>query len=96
MDEVAVFNKSLSLPAITALYQAGAQGAAIITNGAVAPAALRFTSINAVAGQIVLQWTGTGTLEEAANVTGPWSTSANQSNPQVIPMAASEFYRLRQ
>jgi hypothetical protein len=96
MDEVTVFNKSLSLSSLTALYQSATQGSASITNGPVGPVALRFTSINAVAGQVVLQWTGTGTLEEAPSVTGPWITSTNQASPQIIPMAGTKFYRLHQ
>ena len=96
MDEVAVFNKSLSRAALTALYQSATQGSASITNGSVGPVALRFTSINSVAGQVVLQWTGTGTLEEAPGITGPWTTSTNQGSPQIIPMAGTKFYRLHQ
>jgi hypothetical protein len=95
MDEVAVFNKSLSLASITSLYQSATQGPVSITNEAVAPEALFFTSINSVAGQIVLQWTGAGTLEEAPSVLGPWTTSGNQSNPQTVPITGNKFYRLR-
>jgi len=34
---------------------------------------------------------------EATTVNGPWSTSPNQNNPQVVPGSAGQrFYRLRQ
>jgi hypothetical protein len=50
----------------------------------------------ASAGQITLSWTGTGLLEEAISVNGPWSTSANQSNPQTVPTSAQlKFYRIK-
>ena len=44
-----------------------------------------------------LSWTSTGTLEEAPTVTGPWTDSANQNNPQVLVTTNSaRFFRLRQ
>lgn len=43
-----------------------------------------------------LSWTGAGTLQQASAVTGPWTDSANQSNPQIIVTTNSAmFYRLR-
>jgi hypothetical protein len=95
MDEVAVFNKSLSLPALTNLFQAGIQGSFSITNNPAPAADLRFTSINAAAGQLILQWSGSGTLEEATNLFGPWTASTNQGTLQSTPVAGSKFYRLQ-
>jgi hypothetical protein len=96
MDEVAVFNKSLSYASIAAIYQAAAQGSAVVTNIGVAPSAPRFTSINVVDGEVVLQWVGTGTLQEAPTPAGPWTASTNQANPQIAPMAGTMFYRVKQ
>jgi hypothetical protein len=43
-----------------------------------------------------LSWTGGGTLQQAPAITGPWTDSGNQSNPQVIITTNSAmFYRLR-
>jgi hypothetical protein len=43
-----------------------------------------------------LSWTGAGTLQQAPAVTGPWTDSGNQSNPQVIVTTnPAMFYRLR-
>lgn len=94
MDEATVFAKSLSPSALSALYQAGTQGAASVTNNPVLAVNVRFTSINAVAGQVILQWNGSATLEEATNLAGPWTTSANQGNQQMLPGSGSRFYRL--
>jgi hypothetical protein len=94
MDEVAVFNKSLSFSALTNLYQAGIQGASSITNDPVLPVNLQFTGITAAAGHLILQWNGSGTLEEATNLSGPWSVSTNQDSLQSAPDAGSKFYRL--
>jgi hypothetical protein len=42
-----------------------------------------------------LSWVGGGNLEEATAVTGPWTKSESQSNPQVIDMATStRFFRI--
>jgi hypothetical protein len=95
MDEVAVFTQAISPARIAAYYQAGLSGGVIVTNGAVTPALLEFTSINAVAGQAVLQWVGNGILEEAASVTGPWTVSSSRNNPQIRPVSGTKFYRLR-
>ncbi|MDR3460128.1 MAG: hypothetical protein P4N60_22095 [Verrucomicrobiae bacterium] len=47
-------------------------------------------------GGINLSWTGAGTLQTAAVVTGPWTDSVNQSNPQVVAATNSAaFFRLR-
>jgi len=47
-------------------------------------------------GNVTISWTGAGTLEEAASVTGPWINSPNQANPQSVPASGQKFYRLRQ
>jgi len=44
-----------------------------------------------------LSWTSTGTLQQAPAVTGPWTDSGNQSNPQALVTTNSAmFFRLRQ
>lgn len=57
---------------------------------------LLFTQASIEAGQITLQWTGNGVLLESTNVTGPWTVSANQTNPQTVLVNGMKFYRLRQ
>lgn len=46
---------------------------------------------------VVLSWTGGGTLEETAEVGAGavWTTSASQANPQTLAPAGTKFYRLR-
>lgn len=46
---------------------------------------------------LVITWAGGGVLEEAAVVTGPWSTVAGASSPLVItaPAEAARYYRVR-
>ena len=46
---------------------------------------------------LTISWTGSGTLEEADSVAGPWKASASQSNPQTVPTnETAKFYRIRQ
>ena len=94
MDEVAVFRQTLSQATLAGLYQSASQGGAIITNNLVG-ADLRFSSINLAGGQVILQWSGSGTLLEATNLTGPWAVSTNQANPQFRSVSGSRFYRLQ-
>jgi hypothetical protein len=96
IDEVAVFTQSLSPARLAAYYQAALQGGVQISNISSAPETLEFTSINAVSGQAVLQWIGSGTLQEATSILGPWSNSANQNDPAIIPLSGNRFYRLHQ
>jgi hypothetical protein len=44
-----------------------------------------------------LSWTSIGTLQSAPTLTGPWSDSTNQANPQAISATSTnQFFRLRQ
>ena len=46
---------------------------------------------------VTLSWTGSGTLEEANSVLGPWSAAPSQTNPQTVaPAGQIKVYRLRQ
>ena len=44
-----------------------------------------------------LSWVGGGILQEAPEVSGPWTDAANQSNPQTVPTppGTKKFFRLR-
>ena len=54
-------------------------------------------SIQTISGNAQLSWTSTGTLQVAPAVTGPWTDSANQANPQMLSTTNSaQFFRLRQ
>ncbi len=54
-------------------------------------------TLGKVSGNLQLSWTSSGTLQVAPVVTGPWTTPANQSNPQTISTTNSAlFYRLQQ
>jgi hypothetical protein len=47
-------------------------------------------------GQISISWTGSGTLQEATSVSGPWQASSSQANPQTVPTTSgSKFYRVK-
>ncbi len=96
IDEVSVFTKSVSPDQIAAYYQAATQLGVAVTNGPISSGGLRFTAINVIDGHVVLQWLGNAILEEATDLNGPWTASANQNNPSVAPAASIRFFRLRQ
>jgi hypothetical protein len=57
-----------------------------------------FTSARLEGGGLRIEWTGTGTLQQASVVTGGvWTDAPSQSNPQIVPTTgAAGFYRLKQ
>lgn len=55
----------------------------------------KITSIQRNANQVVVQWTGGGTLQSADLVTGPWSDISG-SSPNTQPLTgAQKFYRVK-
>lgn len=62
------------------------------------PTQPKFNAPTIQGGNVVISWTGTGTLQQADAVTGTsWSDAPNQSNPQnVTPTGPAKFYRIKQ
>jgi hypothetical protein len=90
IDELAIFDKAIPAERILAHFKAGKEG------GVIEEEAPRFTGITMAANQITIAWEGSATLEEAPAVTGPWTASHNQNNPQTLSPTGIKFYRLRQ
>lgn len=60
------------------------------TNGGPTPVTVRRSGAN-----VVLEWTGTARLQEAPNITGPWTDAANATSPfTVTPSDQQKFYRV--
>ncbi len=59
-------------------------------------APLKFGAPVVTAQGVTIAWTGNGTLQEAASVSGPWTDSTSQANPQTVPATGAKFYRLKQ
>ncbi len=89
---------NLVAPGTTITFSYGISGGVVINSGAVTPApgTLQFTSIAVVAGQMVIQWIGNGTLQQAPSAAGPWNIVANPGNAQTVPASGEVFFRLRQ
>jgi hypothetical protein len=48
-------------------------------------------------GKIKISWTGSGSLQSAAQLQGPWTDVVNATNPLLIdPTGAARFFRIRQ
>jgi hypothetical protein len=84
-------------------------GTKVLINDTSNPSALRafrartvssrpmFAAPTLVSGQVRISWNGSGTLQEAPSVTGPWNPAPSQANPQnVTPSGAMKFYRISQ
>jgi len=52
-------------------------------------------SLTRNAGALTLSWDGGGTLQQAAQITGPWTDSASQANPQTLQPGGTRFFRIR-
>jgi Concanavalin A-like lectin/glucanases superfamily/Immunoglobulin domain/Immunoglobulin I-set domain len=82
VDEVAVFTRSLSFAEMQTLYSVGVNGQ---------PVSIR---IQRSGDNVTLTW-ARGTLLEADQITGPWSTN-NAASPYTLPPAgAGKFYRVQ-
>ena len=57
----------------------------------------KFTSNQLVGGDVVVEWTGGGTLEAADDITGPWSAVEGATSGFKIPVSSTrKFARLKQ
>jgi hypothetical protein len=83
IDEVAIFNRALSPTEISNLYN----GVGNVANVSV--------SIQKMGGNVVLTWPQ-GMLQEATNITGPWTTNNSATSPYTnAPTAPRKFYRVQ-
>jgi hypothetical protein len=52
--------------------------------------------ISAASNGVTISWTGSGTLQQAPGVSGPWTASSDQSNPQTRTATGNAmFFRLQ-
>jgi hypothetical protein len=58
----------------------------------------KFTNVKLSGGTVTMEWTGGGTLQSAASVSGPWTDVAGASSPYSADTTAASmtFYRIRQ
>ncbi len=80
IDEVAVFNYSLSPAQLLSLYSAGGPTPTVL-------------SLQPDGGNLILTWPS-GTLLEADEITGPWTTNNAVSPFTNAPTGAKKFYRV--
>ena len=77
----------------------GAELVATIPGGGAPPptAAPKFTAVSGAGANINVTWIGTGTLQSATAVTGPWTDVANAKSPfSAATSGTAKFYRLKQ
>jgi len=60
------------------------------------PTPAQFTGVRRQDGNVVLEWTGGGTLQSATNVTGPYADVAGATSPYSAPATeAQQYFRVR-
>ncbi|MCL5098540.1 MAG: immunoglobulin domain-containing protein [Candidatus Omnitrophica bacterium] len=85
LDDVRMYNRLLT----------DADVGALAGLGGITPAAKM--SIALVGNQVVISWTGTGTLQTASQLAGPWTDVSGATSPHTeTPADAAKFYRIRQ
>jgi hypothetical protein len=69
----------------------------IATLTATPPVPLKFSPPVLSGTNLVVTWTGTGTLQSAGLIAGPWANVANAKSPFAAPVSSgAKFYRLKQ
>jgi hypothetical protein len=82
IDEVVVFTRSLSLAEMQTLYSVGVSGQSVSM------------SIQRSGANIIVSWPR-GTLLEASQLTGPWTTNTATSPYTTSPTGSMKFYRVQ-
>jgi hypothetical protein len=81
---------ALLIATLAAGFASGAQAVGPLTDTP------KFTSIKLVGGDVVVEWTGGGTIEAADDITGPWAAVAGATNAFKIPAASvRKFTRIK-
>jgi hypothetical protein len=61
-----------------------------------APEPPKFTSVTKSGDNLVIQWTGTGTLQSAESLAGLWTDISNAPNPYTVPATGpAMFFRIK-
>jgi hypothetical protein len=93
MDELAVWNRSLSPSEITGLYTTGNAGQPLTSFAQTPPATSGTLTASISGGQITVTWTS-GSLQTAPSISGPWTAQATTGNSFTEPVTAgTKFYR---
>jgi hypothetical protein len=103
VDDFAVYSKALTAANVTALKGGTKPSALPAAAGllaywdfnTVATEAVKITAALAAGGNITLTWTGSGALQSAPAVTGPWTTVAGKTSPATVPASLqAEYFRI--
>lgn len=91
-DEVAIFDKAIPADRILAHFKAGKEGGEVPVSEEP-----KFESVKISGGNVIITWTGGGTLQESSTVQGGYTDVSNASTPYSTPIAGgAKFYRLKQ
>src|SRR5262245_53870948 len=88
---------SLTARKLVRLFTVGTIVSSLLHCLTAAGAVARLTNSSPINGKISISWNSRGALETADQLSGPWTTITNASNPYTNTIAAgSRFFRLNQ
>jgi hypothetical protein len=91
IDEVAIFNQSLTVQQVTNMYNVAVTGILPITT----PPTVTLSITNS-GGNVIVSWNpALGSLLQAPSVTGPWTTNVATSPYTTTPTSAATFYKVQ-
>ena len=89
IDEVAIFDRAIPADRVAAHFKAGKEGGTLPEPPVEGS---KFTSISVQSPNVVFTWTGTGTLQSADVVTGPYTDVAGATSPRSVPLTNAPKY----
>lgn len=97
LDDVALWNRSLSAEEVSKIYAQGLVGQPVTSVTQVPPAGDPEISDPTITGGVIsFTWINGGTLETAPTPTGPWTTTGNSSGSFSEPVApGNKYYRVK-
>jgi hypothetical protein len=96
VDDLGIWRRSLTVQEVAAIYAAGSAGkdlATVTVGGGTSSSALGIARSGT---SISITWSGSGAIQSADSITGPWTDVQSASSPlQVSPSGSAKFYRLK-
>lgn len=94
IDDLAIWDRSLSKREVATLYGQGLKGLSLDGTPGSGGTTLTAASIARNGASVVISWTGTGKLQTAPSVTGPWSNSTLASPATVAADGGAAYFRI--
>jgi hypothetical protein len=94
IDDLAIWERSLSKREVAAIYGQGLKGLSIDGTAGSGGTTLTAASVAREGASVVISWTGSGKLQTAPSISGPWVNAAAISPATVAADGAAAFFRI--